>query len=174
MKKFILVITSIIAIGTVLTTGTTTQAKSKEDNKNQSLLRVAPKTKYSESEYDSSEEALEAIQTILKADGVPVDLGNNIIGYSQGGAGSMYVTFHKGVYGVSISSSNFLGQDSRSLSKQVAQILANTEKFPDTVKGRIDADFRSGVMSITWADENLVKSVSSEDLKAAIDKANTK
>lgn len=87
MKKFILVITSIIAIGAVLTTGTTTQAKSKEDNKNQSLLRVAPKTKYSESEYDSSEEALEAIQTVLKADGVPVDLGNNIIGYSQGGEG---------------------------------------------------------------------------------------
>ncbi|HCY9667451.1 TPA: hypothetical protein O2G60_002884, partial [Enterococcus faecalis] len=104
----------------------------------------------------------------------PVDLGNNITGYQEGGAGSRFITFHIKNYGVFIRTNSILGQDNVVLSKEVVQVLSSIEKYPETDRGLIRADFASGMMSITWASDTFVKSVTSSDLRVSIEKALTK
>ena len=170
MKKSLFILGTILLTTIAVQTGIETYASNNSFNQEQIESKASkPKTQYSE-----LEEAKDNIQVIPEKSGIPVDLGNNIIGYQEGGAGSRFITFHIKNYGVFIRTNSILGQDNVALSKEVAQILLSIEKYPETDRGLIRADFASGMMSITWASDTFVKSVTSSDLRVSIEKALTK
>ncbi|EGO7692007.1 TPA: hypothetical protein IUU19_002710 [Enterococcus faecalis] len=175
MKKSLFILGTILLTTIAVQTGIETYASNNSFNQEQIESKASkPKTQYSELEFDTHEEAKDNIQVIPEKSGIPVDLGNNITGYQEGGAGSRFITFHIKNYGVFIRTNSILGQDNVALSKEVAQILLSIEKYPETDRGLIRADFASGMMSITWASDTFIKSVTSSDLRVSIEKALTK
>lgn len=101
-----------------------------------------------------------------------VDLGNNITGYVDAGAGQRYLSWHEGNWSLTVHATAVTNQDPKLLATQIVDMLEEYSLPAPLQHGTITADMGTSYGSknqiITWQMNNVVYQLSAHDITTAI------
>lgn len=138
------------------------------------LNQQTPFASFKKTTYDTTAKAKEAVNYQYDDGGQKVDLGHNIEGYQQSGAGSTYLNWQEGNWSLVVRASNVLGQEPVTTAKEVVNYLE--EAFLPVPKsvGQITIDLSAAgyqATTVIWQEEKVVYAVSHEDPLPALEMA---
>lgn len=87
------------------------------------LQNQTPVAQFQRTTYASAEEAQAAVAPTFDGGGQAVDLGYNITGYQQSGAGSSYLSWQEGNWNITVQAININGEDPVPLAQKVVEYL---------------------------------------------------
>ncbi|EOH96308.1 hypothetical protein [Enterococcus pallens] len=87
------------------------------------LQNQTPIAQFQRTTYASSAEARNAVAPTFDEGGQAVDLGYNITGYQQSGAGSSYLSWQEGNWNLTVQAININGEDPLPLAQKVVEYL---------------------------------------------------
>lgn len=109
------------------------------------LNELQPIALFEKKSFDSTETAVAEVNQIIDTGGNKVDLGYGITGYQQGAAGSSYLSWQEGNWGMVVRASNIEGEDAQPLAKEIVTYL-ETAMLP--------APQNVGQISLSTGEEN--------------------
>lgn len=120
---------------------------------------------------DASAQVAYVSQTDLN--GLPtIDLGHNMIGYEDAGAGQRYLSWHEGKWSLTVHATAVNQQDPQPLAVQIVNLLESYRLPAPTQYGAIKADVGNSYGSrnqvITWQQNNVVYQLSAHDITTAV------
>ncbi|MEG1504055.1 MAG: membrane lipoprotein lipid attachment site-containing protein [Enterococcus sp.] len=143
-----------------------------------SLNNQTPIAQYQRQTYASNAEAQSAVGQNYDPNGQQVDLGHNITGYQNSGAGSTYLTWKEGNWSIGVQANNLEQENPVPFAKQVVEYLEGAFlPVPQTV-GQISlrvsaSDYQSN--RIAWQNNQAVYTIMNSDgmngLKMAVSMA---
>lgn len=89
----------------------------------QQLQNQTPIAQFQRTTYASAEEARAAVAPAFDGGGQAVDLGYNITGYQQSGAGSSYLSWQEGNWNLTVQAININGEDPVPLAQKAVEYL---------------------------------------------------
>lgn len=139
---------------------------------NQAVNELEPIASFSKTTYESDAEAIEAVNRILDLQGEEVDLGYGITGYMQGAAGSTYLNWQEGNWGLIVQASNQDQEDPVPLAQEVVNYLEDVFLPPPSDVGQITLRVTPGdahdTNIVTWNEGNIVYQVTHFDPMQAV------
>lgn len=140
-----------------------------------SATQAAPYAEFTKKKYDTTEEAARQIdhRTVTDFGGLPtVDLGHNIQGYIETGAGQRYLYWNEGNWSLVVHATVGQEQDPKQLAKQTVSLLEEYALPLPRLYGQVS--FEAGSQSeqcnqvISWQDEKTVFKLSARDFTTAV------
>ncbi|KRL02456.1 hypothetical protein [Liquorilactobacillus capillatus] len=148
------------------------KAKGFNDN---SLAQETPYAEFSQKNYATTEAAAQQIDHRTAADfnGLPpVDLGHNIQGYLDAGAGQRYLSWNEGNWSLVIHAPAAQEQQLKNLAKQTVNLLEKYALPVPRLYGQVyfEVENQAGQRDqvITWQDEKTVYKLSAHNFTTAI------
>ncbi|MBV7389597.1 hypothetical protein [Enterococcus alishanensis] len=116
--------------------------------------------------HNTTEEAKNDVAPNTDAGGQAIDLGHNIIGHQQSGAGSTYLNWQEGNWSMAIQANNLEGEDPQPLAKEIVEYLekAFLPAPKDVGSGSFminSSDYHSNV--VAWQEGTTVYKISNEN-----------
>ncbi|MGG5315803.1 hypothetical protein [Enterococcus sp. AZ072] len=87
------------------------------------LENQTPVAQFQRITYNSPEEARDAVAPSFDGGGQAIDLGYNITGYQQSGAGSSYLSWQEGNWNLTVQAININGEDPVPLAQEIVEYL---------------------------------------------------
>ncbi|MBG9981054.1 hypothetical protein [Facklamia lactis] len=138
----------------------------------QALNERTPIASYSRTTYGSEDEAIHAVNQMIDLQGEEVDLGYGITGYYQGAAGSTYLNWQEGNWGIVVKSNNIENEDPLPLAQAIVEHLEAVRLPAPSVAGQMTLKNTSGGASdentIIWQEGNVVYEVTHFDPLQAV------
>lgn len=130
------------------------------------LSNATPVAQFQRILHNSVEEAKNDVAPNTDADGQPVDLGYNITGHQQSGAGSTYLNWQEGNWSLAVQANNLDGEDPQPLAKEIVEYLekAFLPAPKDVGSGNFvvtSSDYRSNL--VAWQEGTTVYKTSNEN-----------
>lgn len=133
---------------------------------------LQPLASFEKVTYPDKNQAQEAVNQVIDPNGQEIDLGYGIIGYQNGGAGSLFTYWQEGNWALGVRTPNMENAESIELPYQVVTYLEEHLLPAPRDKGQISLDEGAasdlGVNQIIWQEDNIVYSISHVDPMAAI------
>lgn len=123
--------------------------------------------------YDSVDDAAAAVNVTADEGGQAVDLGHGITGYSQGAAGSTYLSWQEGNWSLTVRGVNQEQQDPTSKAKEVVAYLEKN-MLPVPGVGQITVDMGQDdylATTVVWQEDKRVYTVEHQEAIAALEMA---
>ena len=134
-----------------------------------------PYVQLKKTSYGTSSEASAQVDYVSQDDlnGLPtIDLGHNITGYEDAGAGQRYLSWHEGKWLITVHAATVNQQDPKPLATNIVNMLESYRLPAPTQYGTIRADVANSYGSrnqvITWQQNNVVYQLSAHDITTAI------
>ncbi|KRN10591.1 lipoprotein [Liquorilactobacillus mali KCTC 3596 = DSM 20444] len=134
-----------------------------------------PYVQLKKTSYSTSSEASAQVDYVSQDDlqGLPtIDLGHNITGYEDAGAGQRYLSWHEGKWSLMVHAAAVNQQNPKPLATNIVNMLESYRLPAPTQYGAIRADVASSYGSrnqvITWQQNNVVYQLSAHDITTAI------
>lgn len=139
---------------------------------NKALNDLDPIASFNKTTYDTEAEAIEAVNRILDLQGQEVDLGYGLVGYMQGAAGSTYLNWQEGNWGLLVQANNHEGEDPVPLAKEVVEYLEEVFLSPPSDVGQISLQVSPSqdpnANVVIWNEGNVVYRVNHFDSMQAV------
>lgn len=133
----------------------------------QELNGETPFAAFAKTTYETSGKAKEAVNYNYDDGGREVDLGHNIAGYTQGAAGSTYLSWKEGNWALTVRGNNAEGQDTVAAAKEIVDYLETAFLPAPQSVGQIVIDLAAegnyDANTVTWQEDTVVYQVSHQD-----------
>lgn len=141
----------------------------------QKLNGETPFAYFAKTTYETSGKAKEAVNYNYDDGGRKVDLGHDIAGYTQGAAGSTYLSWKEGNWALTVRGNNAEGQDTVAAAKEIVDYLETAFLPVPQAVGQIVIDLAAGgnydANTVTWQADTVVYQVSHQEPLAALEMA---
>lgn len=141
----------------------------------EAVSKEIPYVQFKKTSYGTSSEASAQVDYIKQNDlnGLPtIDLGHNITGYEDAGAGQRYLSWYEGNWALTVHATAVNQQDPKTLAVQIVNMLESYRLPAPSQYGAIKADVNSSYGSrnqlIMWQQNNVIYQLNAHDITTAI------
>lgn len=141
----------------------------------EAVSKEIPYVQLKKTSYGTSSEASAQVDYIKQNDlnGLPtIDLGHNITGYEDAGAGQRYLSWYEGNWALTVHATAVNQQDPKTLAVQIVNMLESYRLPAPSQYGVIKADVNSSYGSrnqlIMWQQNNVIYQLNAHDITTAI------
>lgn len=141
---------------------------------NAQLNDLDPIARFTKTTYATEDEAQGAVNYVpVETSGQPVDLGHQITGYQDAGAGSVFLSWQEGNWSLNIHGINLDGEDPLPLAKELVELLEEEALPAPKIKGQINlrvsnTDKQLSANTVTWQEGDVVYVIEHHDARQAI------